>query len=97
MAPLVVNDLPEEADAYPAVVWRGVDLRVIVSRNDRQWIVQRAGGSRHGSRRWRGFWHSATRKGLERFLPRSSAANAPSLAAWIAQQPTHLPRKTDHV
>ena len=85
-------DHHEEADAYPAVIWTGVHIRIVACRHGIQWIVQNKGGSRRGSTRWRSMWHCATRRGVERFLPRVQAVDEAAFNSWLAEQPIHFPR-----
>ena len=87
----------EEGDSYRAELWRGKNLRVIACRNHIQWIIQKKGGSRDGRTRWRSIAFCATRRGLQRFLPQSDAAEVAALLDWVSQQPPHFSTQSTHV
>ena len=55
--------LGEENDTYPVVADLNARWRVIVCRNQMQWILQRRRG---GANHWRGYWFCRSREALIR-------------------------------
>ena len=56
----------ESAEDYPHVITTSSDYRVIICKQDHQWIVQKAEKSSHG-RVWRGLRYFRTKKALMAF------------------------------
>ena len=63
--PVATSYHREEADTYPVIVAKlNLTWRVIVCRDEIQWILQRLAGKRHGQPRWDGRCYCRTREGL---------------------------------
>ena len=91
--PLAGSSHRESDDDYGRVVARLDDGgRVIVCRDDLQWILQRRDGERAGGARWAGVGYCLTRKALMRLCRASSARIAPSEWAALVALPEYITR-----
>ena len=81
----------EESDGYSGEIAQHGKHRVILCRDGIQWIIQRKGGSRRGSVRWRSLSYCTTKKALLRLW----ATVEPDAAA--LQTLTALPEYTREI
>ena len=83
----------ESADAYRDIVARlGPRHRVIIYKDQLQWILQRRDGQRHGRARWAGVGYCMTREALLRASRASCARIDPAALAALAALPEHIGR-----
>ena len=81
----------ESDDNYDRVVARLDDRwRVIVCRDDVQWILQRRDGERAGRARWTGVGYFLTREALLRVSRASCAWIDPAALAVLEALPEHF-------
>lgn len=98
LAPIIVDPLAgpsyrESDDDYAYIVTRLGDAgRVIVCRDDLQWILQRRDGKKAGRARWAGVGYCTTREGLLRLCRASGARIGPSELAVLAALPGNIAR-----
>ena len=89
--PLIRSSHRESDDNYARVVAQFDDgWRVIVCRDDLQWILQRRDGERAGGARWTGVGYCRTREALLRLCRASSARIAPSEWAVLVALPEYI-------
>ncbi len=81
----------ESDDDYARIVARLDDRwRVIVCRDDLQWILQRRDGERAGGARWTGISYCQSREALLRLCRASSARIDPSEWAALVALPEYI-------
>ena len=81
----------ESDDDYARVVARLDDRwRVIVCRDDLQWILQRRDGERAGRARWTGVGYFLTREALLRVSRASCVRVDPAALSALAALPEHM-------
>ena len=89
--PLTGPSHRESDDNYDCVVARLDDgWRVIVCRDDLQWILQRRDGERVGRARWTGVGYCRTRESLLRLCRAACARIDPSEWAVLAALPESI-------
>ncbi len=83
----------ESADDYSGIVARlSASHRVIICKDQIQWILQRRDGERHGRTRWAGVGYFLTREALLRASRASCARIDPAALAALAALPEHIGR-----
>ncbi len=96
LAPIIVDSLAgpsyrESDDDYGCIVTRLGDAgRVIVCRDDLQWILQRRDGKRAGRARWASVSYCTTREALLRLCRAACARIDPSEWAVLAALPESI-------
>lgn len=86
----------EESDNYGAIVAiLNPKLRVICSRCDLQWIVQRQNRKRNGAPIWSSFAYCATKEGLLLRLPEHGGGCDPVAWRRVAALPHYFPKRAD--
>ena len=96
LAPIIVDPLTgpsyrESDDDYGCIVTRLGDVgRVIVCRDDLQWILQRRDGKRAGRARWASVGYCTTREGLLRLCRAFGARIDPSEWAALVALPVNI-------
>ncbi len=81
----------ESDDNYARVAARLDDRwRVIVCRDDLQWILQRPDGERAGGARWTGVSYCLSREALLRLCRASSERVGPDVLSALAALPEHM-------
>ncbi len=89
--PLTGPSYRESDDDYACIVTRlGDGGRVIVCRENLQWILQRRDGKSAGRARWASVGYCTTREGLLRLCRASGARIAPSQWAVLAALPGNI-------
>ena len=83
----------ESADEYSGIVARlSTNHRVIICKDQTQWILQRRDGERHGRARWAGVGHFLTREALLRASRVLCTRIDPAVLAALAALPEYFGR-----